>query len=33
MDGMGDSEEVWRGAMAREEKVDQVMEGREKTRQ
>jgi hypothetical protein len=33
MDGMGDSEEVWRSAMARAEKVDQVMDGREMTRQ
>jgi hypothetical protein len=32
MDGVADSEEVWRGAMARAEKVDQVMEGRKKTR-
>jgi hypothetical protein len=32
MDGMGDIEEAWRGAMARAEKVDRVMEGRKRTR-
>ena len=33
MDGVGDGEEAWRGAMARAQKVDCVMEGRKKTRQ
>jgi len=32
MDAMGDSEEAWRNAMARAEKVDRLMEGRKKMR-
>jgi hypothetical protein len=32
-DGLGDGEEARRGAVSRVEIVDQVMEGRKKTRQ